>query len=754
LHSRKKVLRFQSGTEFDEDFTIGIPAALHLFDELDLWQKFFDLLSIKTVSSETMKQAVKTGKKFTGAEFCAPLTALHSHVQYLSDKADYIFLPDYLEVRDRHLTGRRQYCYYTQFAPALISKIDALTNQATILNPTLKTIRGSIHTKLQLYKMMQKLCKRSTSFFRVAVAYDKAVAFHRAKRMQLKEVFRQERSRNEGIDVMLLGRPYTVLSSDMNSKIPEIFAKFGLKTFFQDMLPFDQEEVQGIAPLLKVIHWHYASLILEAAEVTANTHGLYPVLVTSFKCTPDAFVIETFKQILDSRKKPYLILQLDEHDSSVGYETRIEAAIRSFKNHYGSYRESDLQTYRYQNPNFLSGANSLKDKYLILPNFDYLPCKLLEASLRKESIRAYLMEESPDSIRRSMSLNQGQCLPVSMMTQAAIDCIVKNDLDPAKTAIWTIESNISCNLGVIPHSLKNMLRAYGKGMEKVDIYTGEITYLDMSLKITYNAYFAFMFGGLLKKMGCKTRPYELIPGQTDESIRQALDIFYNTFLNDKPKEEAVKLVVALFEKIGIEKRDRPQVAIFGDLYARDNDVVNQNLIGTIERNGGEAITTPYSEYMRMIANPFIRKWIREGLYSNAAAAKVLAKTFPILEKKYYALFNRIIREREHSFLPDPESVLARFGVKMLHTGESLETLLKVFTFIDNYPDIGLFVQTNPSLCCPSLVTEAMAGNIEAATGIPVVTIEYDGTGGIKNDTIIPYLKFPRKRVAAVRSKAL
>ena len=155
----------------------------------------------------------------------------------------------------------------------------------------------------------------------------------------------------------------------------------------------------------------------------------------------------------------------------------------------------------------------------------------------------------------------------------------------------------------------------------------------------------------------------------------------------------------------------------------------------------------------MIAPPFIQKWFREGRYSNAAAAQVLSKTFPILEKRYNSIFNRIIGEPKHHMLKNSEKVLSNFNVKLLHAGESLETLLKIFTLINNYPEIALFVQTNPSLCCPSLVTEAMADHIESLTGIPVVSIEYDGTGGLKNDNIIPYLKYPRKSSGQVRLEA-
>jgi len=119
----------------------------------------------------------------------------------------------------------------------------------------------------------------------------------------------------------------------MNKGIPDIFSSRGIKTFYHDMLQYSEEDVKEIEPLLNEIHWHYAAGILEAAEVLAKTANLYPVLITSFHCSPDSFLIDYFKRIMDNQKKPYLILQLDDHGSNVGYETRIEAAIRSFRNH-------------------------------------------------------------------------------------------------------------------------------------------------------------------------------------------------------------------------------------------------------------------------------------------------------------------------------------------------------------------------------------------------------------------------------------
>jgi hypothetical protein len=42
----------------------------------------------------------------------------------------------------------------------------------------------------------------------------------------------------------------------------------------------------------------------------------------------------------------------------------------------------------------------------------------------------------------------------------------------------------------------------------------------------------------------------------------------------------------------------------------------------------------------------------------------------------------------------------------------------------------------------------MAPRIEEYTGIPVVTLNYDGTGKNINQKIRPYIKFPRKLYTA------
>jgi predicted nucleotide-binding protein (sugar kinase/HSP70/actin superfamily) len=189
--------------------------------------------------------------------------------------------------------------------------------------------------------------------------------------------------------------------------------------------------------------------------------------------------------------------------------------------------------------------------------------------------------------------------------------------------------------------------------------------------------------------------------------------------------------------------DRPKVAIFGDLYVRDNEIMNQDLIHYIEENGGEVVVTPFSSYVKMIEKPYLQKWFREKLYFNVFSYKALIAAVKQLEKNYTKYFDRILTEPEPRYDDSPREILSEYGIREENSGESIENVLKVYYTKKHYPDISLFVQTSPAFCCPSMVTEAMAKEIERKTGVPIVSITYDGTGGMKNDAIIPYLKYPR-----------
>lgn len=64
------------------------------------------------------------------------MTALYTHVSDLVDRADYIFLPFYLDKKGRNKGPRRQYCYYSQFAPSLTTYAAGQQNHKKFIKST------------------------------------------------------------------------------------------------------------------------------------------------------------------------------------------------------------------------------------------------------------------------------------------------------------------------------------------------------------------------------------------------------------------------------------------------------------------------------------------------------------------------------------------------------------------------------------------------------------------------------------------
>ncbi len=745
--------------------SIGLPAALSLAGELDFWQLFFSALGIRTIVSSTDGTAAANGKNRMGAEFCAPIAALHGHALSLLKSADFIFLPRYLEKKPDQEEGKQQYCYSTQFSSALISQ---LGEARRFLMPLVEVGYTSFYVKSELHRCLDEEGKFKLTYKAISDAWDLAQQFRTLKEQWLKKAYRTRINPSEtkpmdpgttepgaelgDIEIVLLGRPYSVLMPDMNKGIPDLINDRGVRTWYQDMLEETPDALSEILPMIRELPWDYGKQILKAAETAARTKGLYPVFITSFKCGPDSFVLDAFKAMMDAYGKPYLILELDDHDSSLGYGTRIEAALRSFRNHWqkAAYQQALGTELGFVEHSFVAAnphyRTELKEKTLLLPCWDELAAPLLAASLRAAGIQAVVMEETDATIRASLSTNSGQCLPLNAIVESFIYTVRKRALDPALCAIWMARSAFSCNIPLYPHQMKSILDGMGGGFEKAMVYVGELSFLEISPLAAIDAYQSYLFAGLIRRLACRIRPYEKVKGMTDACVTRAMAILVPAFEDRrKNKVKAAEEIIAGFEAVPYDRSYRNAlVALFGDFYVRDNSVMNQNVIQYIEANGGEVISMPYNQYAKMIADTYFSRWMKEGRYGAWFGFSALLAASKAMEKAYYRIFDRVLEQTDPEFDDPSAEILARYGVLLENSGESAENLLKTWYIKKHFPEVSLFVQLSPVFCCAGLVTEAMNRRIEEITGTPVVSLTYDGTGSSCNTALAPYLRYPRR----------
>lgn len=759
-----RIVKGSRHTVNDHKCTIGIPSGLHLYEDIPFWRVFFEQLGHNVMTLRLSADDIQRGKAIQGAEFCFSVAAFHGQCRRLLDNADILFVPAY---RDKTATsgkvdksgesserkGAGMLCYYSQYASVLASPS---VKHDRVIAPLLCPHRGVRAVVKELTVALRGLPGPAVDERDVAEAFRTATIAARRVREGLRTEGRawQAGVEGRGYSVVLFGRPYAVLQRAANKRIPELLDEYGVCAAYQDMLPGGERYSSESDALLSSVPWYYAEQVLSGAVYVAGCAGLYPVLITSFKCSPDSFIVDCFKRLFESVHKPYLILQLDEHDSSVGYETRIEAALRSFENHAGRAEAPPAEVRRQEfvdrTPPFPRPSGSMWDGTVLFPNWDPIVCPLLAANLRRHGVNAHVLEETPVTIRESMGANTGQCLPVNIITHEVVEYVRRHSLPPERTVLWMIGSTWSCNISRYPNYIRECFIAAGEPYGRIDVAVGDITHVDVSPAATVHAYFAYMLGGLLRRLVCRLRPYERVAGATDRALGKCRRELIRVFETGGKFADAAEMIVKQFSAVDVEFAQRPKVAIFGDIYVRDNDVFNQDLIRVIEQAGGEVVCTPYNEYVKIMAPAYFGRWRKKGELTRSAKYGMLLRTIRLMEKRHEAIIrpftDAIGLPRFDGNEPrDVEAEVGRFGLSLYHEGESFENVLKILHLVRVHDDLALFVQASPAFCCPSLVTEAMGHDIERITGVPVVTVTYDGTGAPKNGVVVPYVTLAAER---------
>ena len=603
-----------------------------------------------------------------------------------------------------------------------------------MIAPVLDLHKNINETIRAVFLQLPDALKTKATFARVEAAFFLAWDWYQERKADLQYLFMDQAGASNDIGIVLIGRPYLILHRALNKDIPDKLAKMGIQSFYMDMVPIDDKKLDAARDFVKYNHWHYGNRIIKIAEMVAQTEGLFPIFMTAFKCAPDSFIIEYFKDIMDYYKKPYLILQMDEHEASEGYDTRLEAAVETFRNFTSIGR-------RIRKP-AITFKKSFENKTYLLPGYDPLSARLIQGAFKHAGIKALVIEQTQDTIAQSLRMNDGQCLPVSVLALGIQQTIRSYGLNPEEVILFcNSEAELSCNLPQYPVMIKQTLQNTGQGMEKVDIMVTSFLPAALPLEITSGIYMAYSIAGLVQKIVHKIRPQEKNPGATDRCFRTALDILSECFAAGTSKEKVFRTVINDFSTIDRRNNSLPQVGIVGDLYVRDNDVFNQNLINHIEKSGAEVVTIPFIDSINLLAQiHFQTQWLC-GRYINLLKDKVAFNILNAFNKKLNALAMPVIDNRVSGLAHDPLEYLQKNFFTIRHGGETSENLLKVYYLREKYPELKLIINVYPLFCCPGLISEAIYRKVEKEVGIPIVSITYDGTQAYKNKILNPYLYF-------------
>ena len=741
-----------AGSPVRQAVTVGIPRGLYAWSYEPLWRSFLRRLGLSVESSEQRADALEQGTASVNSDFCAPMILAHGYVKQLLDRGvDIIFAPAVANERegpepDRSDFRRRQadsaFCYYSQYLPSVVGRLTAFDTGSRLVSPLLPLREKSDEEIADI--LHDALCSRVPGLRReeTRTAWREAASLFREARARLAGTFdRLERGRDgdpaDGLRVLLLGRPYVAFDAVLNTSLPRTFEQLGASVYWQEELDLAGIPLTYARQYEERMHWHYGKLIVRAAEFAARTENLYPVFLTCFRCSPDSFLMSYVKDIVTHFGKPFLFLQLDAHASDVGYLTRIEAALQSFRNHRSQQRAASPRTAAAEPVAHARDDELSPGDTVLVFAVDVLISGFWADAFRRAGNPAYLLEPSASALNTGFRhASGGECTPLISIVGAAIETVRRERLNPARTFFFMPTIPLSCNMPQFPVFADMAFRAEGIRGLKI----GRINFMSLSdtlpQALAMRLLESYIVACTLYKLAARVRPYERSPGDTTRALETAQRRIREAILAGSELRTPLGQAVDLFRAVPRDETAgrKPRIALLGDLYVKYNAVVNEGAQALVEELGGELILSSMTEYPAHFLDVGMRRY-----GEDPRSARILRT----IESRYEKLAEDLIGDQAEPDFSECVKLMEGYGVPAGIAGETSINVGRALWYCA-HSKVEAIIHVNPMFCCPGVVTASLFRRIQADFGIPIVDIFYDGAGN-PNRVLIPHLHYLKQK---------
>jgi predicted CoA-substrate-specific enzyme activase len=322
----KSLLKNYSPPEGNDPPVIGIPRVLFIHKMFPLFHSFFRSLGFQVLLSGPSDEDIVSRSGQVGQEeTCYPVKLVNGHISWLLEKGiDYLFLPSLLTMRHEGSNVRKDYaCLFMQSLPLMMDKnFNFAKSGVTLLAPSLSLDLGKKEILKALVQTGKKLGKTRGAILKATAKGIAAFLFFlKELKIQGKAAIKQLQPGKPAFVVVT--RPYGLLDPELNKGIPDYLRHMGYTVLTISHLPVESYGVEGHTNL----YWPFGQHILAGVEIIRKTPGLFLVYLTNHGCGPDTVLLHYVREKM--KGEPFLHLEVDEHASTEGIKTRLEAFIRS-----------------------------------------------------------------------------------------------------------------------------------------------------------------------------------------------------------------------------------------------------------------------------------------------------------------------------------------------------------------------------------------------------------------------------------------
>jgi predicted CoA-substrate-specific enzyme activase len=681
-------------------------------------------------------QAVlKRGIEDANVPLCAPLQQYHGLVSRMAEaRPDFLFLP-----MQRHLPRVKDEPW-ARLCPLVQGSADMLRwdlgpeSGIRIVSPVINIGRANLESKLLRDSLADLTAQLGGDPARIDGAWGAAIAAQQDFDRRCLELGRRtlEFCAEQGITpIVVLGRPYTIHNTVLNSNVPAILREQGAIP-----IPVDCYPVGDDVPIFHRIYWGFGQRSLRAAHQIRRTPGVWSLYCSNYSCGPDSFNLHLYGYIMEG--KPFAIIETDGHSGDAGTKTRVEAflyCVRGDREEGGERNGSRELAQLHRHEGSLEEIRR-RDSTVLIPRMG-AGAGALAACLRGIGVRS---ESLPLPDAEALALGRRhtsgkECIPMTVTLGSLLQRLAREPDDARQFTFFMPTANGPCRFGSYAALHRMVLDRLGYG-DRVRIWAPvDEDYFES----VPDGFAALIFAALCVSDALigglyHARPAERVPGSATAAFE-----YWQTELAGRcevaargPLTSGYTLAQVMSGRLfGLtdllrrasrqfaalaDDRPLPTVLVVGELYVRCDPFSNNFVIPKLERRGIRCRFAAFNE------------WLEYTDYQDAAKRTIPEYVSSFLQAAIQHLVFRtagdLLGWHRRTTIQDSLSAAAPYIREQL-SGEAALTLgAPLHEWREGHID-GV-VSVGPLECMPNKVCEAQFFHVAERDGLLSLTLNLNG----------------------------
>ncbi len=711
---------------------VGIPRVLNLYENYPFWHTFFTKLGFSVqLSGRSNKKIYEKGIATIPSEsVCYPGKITHGHIVDLIEKGvKFIFYPciPYEHIEDQS-SDNHYNCPIVSSYPEVIAKnMDELKeNQVQFVYPFLnldepKSVVKALVKALASFELAKNEIKEA-----VEAAYQEQKAFKEDIAKKGEETLAYLKANNlEGIVVS--GRPYH-LDPEINHGLTEIITGEGMAVLTEDSVA---HLAQIERPIRVLDQWAYHNRLYRAAYFVKSQPNLELMQMTSFGCGLDAVTADQVQEILEGGGKIYTLIKIDE-GANLG---AIKIRIRSLKAAIEERRKVSKNVTKKEAKAPIIFTKEMRRNYTIIaPQMAPIQFQFLEPAFTASGYRVKMLEKvCPEDVEEGLKyVNNDACYPAIIVIGQMLRALKSPDVDSHQAALIITQTGGGCRASNYISFLRKALNDSGMGYVPVISLSAQGLENHPGVQITpeliNRAVMALLYGDLLMRVLYRTRPYEKEPSSIEALYQKWCQIGKENILSGSRKDfkKNVMKLVHEFDTIPLNEVQKPKVGLVGEILVKFHPYANNEVVETIEAEGGEAVMPDlmdfffYCAYNAKFKYHVLNKPLKGLLGADAIIWYLNKKRQPICEA--LAKSKRFTPPHDIAHLAERASHVLSLGHQM---GEGWFLTAEIVSLIED--EVNNVVCMQPFGCLPNHVTgKGIVKEVRRLYPLAnVATVDYD-----------------------------